>query len=281
MHDQANDLRELVRRRAPPAAPAVQPRRIVVAGGKGGVGTTTIAVHLTMALTRRGTPAMLVDTTGDAAILCRLDPRYTLADVLCGVRTVAEAIQGGPGGILVLPGSPGPDRPSEHAPGAMHRLLAQIAEQRPQTEVIVLDAGNSPTRAARRLWQAADLVLLVATPSAAAIMDTYSAIKLLAEPDRSPPLHLLVNMAPDDEAAADMHRRLEQACRRFLSIDLACAGHVPVEAKLSAAADDFGKSGNESLERLADSLLEGAAVGKASMEPCCEPASAAPELWRL
>ena len=59
---------------------------IVVAGGKGGVGTTTLAVELALAMSRRHRRTLLVDAArgGDAAITCGIEPRHSLADVLAG-----------------------------------------------------------------------------------------------------------------------------------------------------------------------------------------------------
>jgi MinD-like ATPase involved in chromosome partitioning or flagellar assembly len=85
MLDQANDLRELVRQCAMPhSRPAVPPpRRIVLCGGKGGVGTTTLGVNLAAMLTRLGTPAEFVDAAAESS-------RHTP----CAVRWTGEASGG-------------------------------------------------------------------------------------------------------------------------------------------------------------------------------------------
>src|SRR5690242_7407599 len=104
MHDQADELRQLVlqaaRRGSLPMAPA--PKLVVVAGGKGGVGTTTAAVQLGLSLARLGTRPVLVDADlrgGDMATLCGLDAHESVADVLAGRLTVHEVMQRGPLGV--------------------------------------------------------------------------------------------------------------------------------------------------------------------------------------
>jgi flagellar biosynthesis protein FlhG len=240
MSDQANDLRELVRHCVPAGGAVAQqrPRLLVVAGGKGGVGTTTLAVGLATALERRGTRTLLVDAApgGDAALLCRVDAPYTLADVLSGARTAAEAIQCGPGELQVLPGSRELAKLSGHPPAVLDRLLAQLSDLGDRAELLVLDAGNSPTHTAQRFWQAADLVLLVSTPELAAVMDTYASIKLLAPRHGAMPLHLVINMSPAAETAQEVGRRLTHACRRFLGVVLQYAGQVPLDSHVSASA---------------------------------------------
>ncbi|MDZ7616827.1 MAG: P-loop NTPase, partial [Patescibacteria group bacterium] len=105
MPDQANPLRQLMLASAQPGpSPGLRPRLVVVAGGRSGVGTTTMALNLAVAMAQRGTRAALIDadsSSGDVAMLCRLDDAHSLADVLAGRATVAEALQPGPGGILV------------------------------------------------------------------------------------------------------------------------------------------------------------------------------------
>ena len=183
--DQATDLRALVRQVATAHAPvAARPRRIVVFGGKGGVGTTTIAVNLAVALAQQGQRSLLCDAAGgDVALQCRLEPRHTLADALAGNRTLAQVLQPGPAGVQILPGTRELVRWHETAEHAWNRLMTQLPSLSPRPEVVVIDAGSRPDPLARQLWQAADRVLLVTTVETAAIMDAYASIKLLTDPD--------------------------------------------------------------------------------------------------
>ena len=63
MDDQAKELRQLVRQHARHDTDDgnPRPRRVVVTSGKGGVGTTTVAVNLAVALARQGPRVLLVD----------------------------------------------------------------------------------------------------------------------------------------------------------------------------------------------------------------------------
>lgn len=257
MPDQANDLRKLVRQCVPaPATAAAVSRRIVVFGGKGGVGTTTISVNLAAALARRTVRTLLIDAagSGDAAIACRIDPRYTLADVLSGAHTVVEALHPGPSDLEVLAGVRGRTPSAEDSPAAWDRLLADLAALNPPPGAIVLDGGNHPDRTARRLWQAADLLLLVTTPETAAVMSTYASIKVLAESGKMAPIHLLVNMAASSEVAEDVYGRLAQACRRFLALPLLGAGHVPADVGLLEPAT-VGRGAGGPFRHLAQRMM--------------------------
>ncbi len=241
MYDQANELRNLVRHSAavatatPTAMPrgGGRPRMIVVAGGKGGVGTTSVALLLAAALGQRRLRTVLVDAAraGDAATLCGIEPRHSLAEVLAGRCTLSEAIQSGPGDLRILPGAWGCDVPAGAGPDGMERLLAPLAAMGSSVEMVVFDLGNNPTRLAGQCWQAADRRLAVTTPETAAILETYASIKRFSHPSATGPIHLLVNMVTDRHAADAACDRLTRACRRFFAVELNFAGYVKKRKK--------------------------------------------------
>ncbi len=235
MLDQAHDLRKLVSHCATPAAtPGVRwPDMIALAGGKGGVGTTTMALRLAAALAQRHLRIVLLDAApgGNAATLCGIEPRHSLAEVLAGQCTLAEAIQPGPGGLRIVPGTWGWDGADDVGAAGMDRLLAQLAALGPTIEMVVVDTGNHPSRLAERCWRAAERRLAITTPETAAIMETYAVIKRLAQPSAARPIHLLVNMASDRRAAEAAYSRLATACRRLLAVEVNFVGHVKKNKK--------------------------------------------------
>ena len=245
MHDQANDLRRLVSQ-STPAVPGLDPPRpklVVIAGGKGGVGATTVAVNLAVVLALKKHRTVLVDAApdgGNAAMLTGLEERYTIADVLSGRRTVQEVLQTGSGGLQVLPGAWGLSSLAEHPAAAHRRLVEQLQGLGGRAEVIIVDAAAGSDRLARRFWQAADAVVLVTTPESASVMNAYASIKALAGDDQSIPIHSLVNMASGTDVAVEVHTRLAKACLRFLGVRLGGLGHLGNDP-LVAAAGRAGK----------------------------------------
>ena len=239
MSDQATELRQLVRAATKPAATlAPPPRLIVVCGGKGGVGTTTIAVNLAVALAQRGVSVVLADADfrgADAALLCGVHQRFSMAEVLAGRRSAEDVLQTAPAGVRLLPGVWANEVTAQCSPAAGQRVIDELRGLAAVARVVVLDVGSGLSRVIHHFWQAADEVLLVTTADSLAIMDSYAAVKVHRTSDSTAPLGVVVNRATERQAA-DVCGRLAQAGRRFLGTAIRAAGHVAVSPEVAEAA---------------------------------------------
>jgi flagellar biosynthesis protein FlhG len=204
---------------------------------------------LSIALARQGQRVVLVDADmrqADVATLCQLDVRETITDVLSARRTVHEVLHRGPAGIQVLAGMwPGTGVP-DCSPAAQQRLLAELNRLGRHADLIVLDVGSGLDHVVRRFWQAADCILLVATPDRVAIMDAYASIKVLdpepasetllaASSNTGAAVQTIINRA-DAEAARAVHARIDHACERFLNRRVLLAGHVSEDPRIAQQA---------------------------------------------
>lgn len=241
MPDQATELRKLVlqaaRTRSMEAGPS--PRMLLVTGGRAGVGTTTLAVNLSVALASWGTRVVLVDTDfgGEGvAALCGLERAESIVDVMIGRRDIHEVLQRGPGGVLVAAGPGTPARPVERTEMSDHRLQRQFRSLGRHADIVVLDAGwANASSIVQRLWLTAEDVVLVTTPEPGAIMDAYAMIKTLSTRSASRSPRLIVNQS-EKQVALDVHERVDQSCRRFLSLSVELLGHVPPDDSVPDAA---------------------------------------------
>ncbi len=268
MLDQAHDLRRLATQCKPaePRRCGRRPALIVVAGGKGGVGTTTVAMRLAAAVAHSGRRTLLVDVDsrgGDVALICGIEERYTLADVLAGRRTWKEAVCAGPAGVAVVVGQRGwHDGLSPAA--AAGRLLEQFDRQDLPAELVVIDAGNHLDGPTAHVCRAANALVMVTTGDGASVVGAFAGIKslLTASTDgaRLPPLYLLVNMAPSLRVAKIVYYRLARTCRRLLAVELQSAGHLAFARRTSknSGVDTFGLNPEVPL---ADTIRGVSAVG--------------------
>jgi flagellar biosynthesis protein FlhG len=239
MPDQAEKLRQLIADALPDSRDeAAPPPMIVVTGAKGGVGTTTIALNLAVALTHAGHRTVLVDAAqnADIAQLAGADAGAggSIADVVEGMCDAEEALCEGPGGVSLLAGSWAPNISPDRSPQAGERLLRKLQGLQSRWDVLVVDAGTGITAWTRAFWRNAAIVLVVTTPDDVAVLDAYATMKRGAAERWNGDLRVLVNQCNHAAVAADVQDRLAGACRRFLQRTIGRAPRVP-EYHASAA----------------------------------------------
>ncbi|QDU29605.1 Flagellum site-determining protein YlxH [Anatilimnocola aggregata] len=267
MRDQADPLRNLVLRQSAAGVDGTQSRMIVIAGGKSGLGVTTLTVNLAVALARHGLRTVLIDADmqhADAALLCGCATSPNLGEVLASRRDIHEVLQRGPGGIQLVPGVAFENSSAACTPKAQQRFLRQLHSLSKHVDVVVVDAGSAPTELARQLWACSDEILLVTSPDVVAVMDSYSAVKTMFAPAAtSSRLQLVVNQAEGPAEAADVFRRIDQSCQRFLGVSLELATDLPGDLQAKQAACHGvpvlllapQSPLSRSIDHLADSLL--------------------------
>jgi flagellar biosynthesis protein FlhG len=184
----------------------------------------------------------------DIADQCELKAPHGIHEVLRGEKSIHEVLQRGPAGIQVVAGAASVEARASATDRAIQRLVRQLPTLAKHADWLIVDAGNQPTGLAARLWAVADELLLVTAPDVVAVMDTYALIKTLIS--RDTPLRsvsLVVNQSPDDATARDVHRRIDQSCRRFLGLTVGFTGYVPPKQQPA-----FASSISQLINRLND-----------------------------
>jgi flagellar biosynthesis protein FlhG len=248
MHDQADQLRKLVREAVAvrgdlaPGAPT-----IAITGGAPGVGATTLACGLARELARLGKQVVLIDANlmrPAVADALNLKPTGTLADILAGTRCAVELLIPAAAGIHIIAGAPSVAAQVDGQ--SIDRLLFEFAAVSQQADVILIDAGAEMTPWTDRIWQAASQVLLVTTPSDAALLAAYAAVKLSRHDLLAARLRLVVNRSASDAQAASAAARFGGACRRFLSLvsqrHAALPATSPQQLESPGGADPFSRA---------------------------------------
>lgn len=271
MRDQAAELRKLVLAAPHGAAGGLAPvpQLLVLTGGKGGVGTTTLAVNLAVSLADHGARVVLVDADlqrADVTNLCGLGAATGFADVLASRRDIHEVLMRGPCGLQVVPGVWAGGKSTGYSEKAQYRLLRQLRALGRHAEWVLVDVGHGTPDVLGRFWHAADHVLLVSTPEPVSVLDTYATIKTLLTDELTCGLHLIVNRAAGEDEAHDVHRRIDQSSRRFLGRSIGALGYVPSDPAIPVAAQQgqpllAGTSecgASRAVVRIAAALLAGA-----------------------
>lgn len=202
-------------------------RVTVVAGGKGGVGASTIAALLAVASAQAGRRTLLVDAEGGATGACLVVGSDATPDATDVVRMALTSDLT----LALLPtGRSVP--PSDIERRVLYRRAITLFDG---YDAVVVDAGTRVDTIAATL-AAAGTLLLVAAPDRVALAASFAVLKVAAT--RAPALHaaVLVNRA-DEHTGLIAYRAIRGGAERFLGRVPAWAGAVGEEPELRAAID--------------------------------------------
>lgn len=208
---------------------AYLPEIITVTSGKGGVGKTNISVNLGIALSQRKQRVLLIDADlqlGKMDIILGASPRYTLAELMDGSKTIQEIIMHHSSGIDILPATSG-DLSLLEADNRMLRVLSEsFSSIQSLYDYVIVDtsAGVSPTVLTVALG--ADKVVLVVTPEPASVSDVYAMIKVINSKAPDLPLILVPNRHLTVEDGVDLHKKLNLITQKFLKISVSYGGTI-------------------------------------------------------
>ncbi len=143
----------------------------VIAGGKGGVGRTTTAVNLAVAMEQFGHRTVVVDAdldTGDLGTMLGLASPESIQSVLAGQGSLGDALVETAGDVTVLPGESSLDAYAAADPDGLPDVFDSL---RDAFDLVFVDTGAGLSHQTTVALAAADETLLVTTPADASVAD--------------------------------------------------------------------------------------------------------------
>ncbi len=206
-----------------------------VTSGKGGVGKTTMAVNLSVAMARLGTRPTLVDADlglANAHLLLGVLPERTIGDIVRGEASLEEVLVRTPYGLTLVPGGSGATELANLGEGGREELAGEIRKLYYHADALIIDTGSGISENVLRFLRLADDIIVVVTPNIASGVDALGVIQAVEEEGCPGKINVLVNRCKDEMEAREVFLRLHRALAGMTRNALWYLGHVPEDPHL-------------------------------------------------
>jgi len=164
-----------------------------------------------------------------------LSPRFTLAHVLNGERTLDEILVTAPQGFQVVPAASGAANLANMDVGAHLGLVQAFSALATRVDVLIVDTAAGLGHGVTQFSQAAQQVVITICDEPASLTDAYALVKVLSRHHGVSRFRVLTNMVRSPGAGQDLFRRFERVTTRFLDVVLDFVGEIPEDEYLRRA----------------------------------------------
>ena len=175
---------------------------IGVASGKGGVGKTTSAVNIGLALQSLGRKVSLLDADmglANAQLFLGVTPKLSLADFLFNDAKLEDVQVPCFGGMTLIPGASGDSSLANLPTPSIANLIENLRNQS-SDDYMIFDIAAGISHQNTEMLAACDLCLIVMVDEPSSIADAYGVIKLQKERKSNASTFLLPNRSRDSES---------------------------------------------------------------------------------
>lgn len=202
---------------------------VVIASGKGGVGKSTLAANLGIALGQMKQQVCLFDADTNLAninILFGITPLQTLREYISGARQLDEILLPVSEQLQIVPAASGITEFLELNPEQQERLLSGLRDIEQQNDVILVDSAAGVGSGQLSFFLAAACPVLVITPEPTSLTDAFSFLKMAKRFGFSDTVYIVVNMVSDLHAARTAFKRFKKATEQYLQLQVGYLGYV-------------------------------------------------------
>lgn len=233
--DQAANLRQLVVEKKLLAGT----KTIAITSGKGGVGKTSLAVSLSIAMAQNGAKVTLLDADLGLAninVVLGIIPKYNLYHVIKGKKRLKEIVIDVPEGIQIIAGASGFHQLADLDDKQRNDFIESIGEI-DAGDYMVIDTGAGVGQNVLSFLTASDEVVVVTTPEPTAITDAYGIIKSIVSQSKTldKPIKLIVNRVQSVSEGKRVADRIINIAGQFLNVQVENIGFVFDDVYVSKA----------------------------------------------
>ena len=207
---------------------------VAIASGKGGVGKTNLTVSLAACLSAMGARVTLLDADfglANADVLCGVQPRGRLDEVIEGRRRLQDILVETPAGFRLAAGATGVARLVDAGAQTARAVVSRLERLERDSDLVLIDCAAGIGRPVLAMLLASDLPIVVATPEPTSLTDAYGLIKALKiesrRAGRTVTPQLWVNQARNEAEARAVYEKIAAVGSRFLGSPVGMIGWTP------------------------------------------------------
>lgn len=232
MMDQAESLRRQMN------ALKKNTRIVTVTSGKGGVGKSSLALNLGIALAKQGNRALIIDTDfgfSNIDVMLGVRTQHDLMDVIEHRKQISEIIEVGLEGVQFIAGGSGVYELTQLSPDQLMHMVGSLLELEDLCDTIIFDTGAGFSDNSLRLIHASHETILVTTPEPTAVVDAYALLKIIHERGVNPRVSLVLNKADDLREAESVMDGLIRIVEKNTTIQMRKLGAIARDINMQHA----------------------------------------------
>lgn len=220
---------------SPPFVNTQPVQTIAIAGGKGGVGKSSVAVNLAVALGAADHEVLLVDgdlELGNIDRLLSLTPLHNLKDVFAGVRQLEDVMLPGPRGVSVIPSDNGALEMARLSQIEHAGLIGLFSDLPTEADTLLVDVAPGLSDSVLSFCRAVREVVIVVVDEPAALQDAFSTIRVLHECCQVRRFRIVANKTESSRHGLDLYASLSRMTDFHLDVLLDFCGSIPFDPQL-------------------------------------------------
>jgi len=199
--------------------PVSRAKVYAITSGKGGVGKTSIALNLSIILSKAGFKVLLIDADMGLAnidLMTGISVPHTIEEVIDGRASIFDALAAGPEGMTFLSAGSGLGKVSDMGQERMAQFKGELVKLENAFDCIFIDTGAGISANVVDFVFMADEVLIIMNTEPTAFADAYAMVKLLTLEKPSMSVGIIINMSKSDRESERIFVKFNEIVHRFL-----------------------------------------------------------------
>jgi flagellar biosynthesis protein FlhG len=211
---------------------------IAIAGGKGGVGKTNVAVNLAVCLGAADHQVLLLDGDlglGNVDRLLSLRPTRTLSDVFAGKHSLSEVLIQGPRNVTVVPSASGRQEMTKTSQIEHAGLIGLFSDLPTSADTLIVDIATGLSDSVLSFCQAVREVIVVVVDEPTALLDAFTTVRVLYEKCSVRRFRIVANKTESSQHGLDVFAALSKLVDQHMDVLLDYCGSIPFDQYLKQA----------------------------------------------